>query len=65
MTTTTLNTYYCAVCASIATFAKNTFTNIIETFEAAGRARAAAELARMGYHKEAKAIILGKSVEEV
>ena len=65
MTTATLNTYYCAICASIAKFAKNTFTNIIETFESAGRARAAAELARMGYHKEAKAIILGKSVEEV
>ena len=65
MTTATLNTYYCAICASIANFASKTFTKIIETFEAAGKARAAAELSRMGYHKEAKAIMLGKSVEEV
>ena len=65
MTTATLNSYYCAICASIAKFASNSLTNIIETFEAAGKARAAAELSRMGYHKEAKAIMLGKSVEEV
>lgn len=65
MTTTTLSTYYCAICASIAKFAKKTYTSIIETCEDAGKARAAAELARMGYHKEAKAIMLGKSVEEV
>ena len=65
MTTTTLSTYYCAFCAAVAKIAKKTFTKIIKTFEAAGRARAAAELARQGYHKEARAIILGKSVEEV
>ena len=65
MTTTTLNTYYCAICASIAKFANKTFTKFIETFESVGRARAAAELSRQGYHKEAKALMLGKSVEEV
>jgi len=37
----------------------------MSAFEAMGRARAAAQLAQMGYHKEAKAIMLGKSVEEV
>jgi hypothetical protein len=58
MTTTTLNTYYCAICASIAKFANKTFTGIINTFESLGRARAAGELARMGYHKEAKALML-------
>ena len=65
MTTTTLTTYYCAFCAAIAKFAKNAFTKTIETFEGIGRARAAAELSRQGYYKEAKALMLGKSVEEV
>lgn len=65
MTTATLNTYYCAICASIAKFAKSIFTKMVSACEATGRARAAAELSRMGYHKEAKAIMLGKSVEEV
>jgi len=65
MTTTTLNTYYCAFCAAVAKFANKFFTKTMSAFEAMGRARAAAQLAQMGYHKEAKAIMLGKSVEEV
>ena len=65
MTTTSLNTYYCAFCAAVAKFAKNFFTKTMAAFESMGQARAAAQLAQMGYHKEAKAIMLGKSVEEV
>lgn len=33
---------------------------IAEIFESIGRARAAAELSRMGYYKEAKKVILQK-----
>jgi len=58
MTTQTLSTYYCAFCAAVAKFANKTFTGIINTFESLGCARAASELARMGYHKEAKALML-------
>ena len=38
---------------------------LIAMGEQAGRSRAAAELSRQGYHDEAKALILGKSVDEV
>ena len=31
--------------------------------EAAGRARAANSLAQMGYHEEAKSLMLGKEIE--
>lgn len=41
------------------------FVAMIAMGEQAGRSRAAAELARMGYYDEAKALILGKSIEEV
>ena len=40
------------------------FTGMIALGESAGRARAAAELNRQGYYKEAKAIMLGKDIEE-
>ena len=65
MTTATLTTYYCAICASIANFASKTLTKTMNVCDSIGRARAAAELSRMGYYKEAKALMLGKSVEEV
>lgn len=51
-----LTATYCAVCDIIA----RAFNKIIETFESIGRARAAAELARQGYYKEAKALMLDK-----
>jgi len=41
------------------------FIGIIAFGESAGRARAASELARMGYYNEAKALVLGKSIDEV
>lgn len=36
------------------------FKRFVSLFERVGRARAAAELARMGYHEEAKKIMLQK-----
>ena len=41
------------------------FMGMVALGESAGRARAAAELSRMGYQDEAKALMLGKSIEEV
>ena len=38
---------------------------IIAMGESAGRARAAAELSRMGYQAEAKALMLGKDISDV
>lgn len=35
-------------------FFKSMFTKLVNTYEVAGMARAAAELSRMGYHEEAK-----------
>ena len=58
MTTTTLNTYYCAFCAAVAKFANKFFTKTISAFESMGRARAAAQLAQMGYHEQAREIML-------
>jgi hypothetical protein len=36
------------------------FVGLIAMGESAGRARAAAELSRQGYHQEAKNLMLGK-----
>ena len=58
MTTATLNTYYCTFCAAIAKFANKTLTKFMNTCDSIGRARAAAELSRMGYYAEAKALML-------
>jgi hypothetical protein len=52
----TLTATYCAICDIIA----KAFRSMIETFESIGRARAAAELARQGYVKEAKELMLSK-----
>ena len=51
---TTLTATYCAFCDIVA----KAFKKVIETFEHIGRARAAAQLANMGYYKEAKALML-------
>ena len=50
----TLTQTYCAFCA----YVEKGFKNFIEFFERLGRARAASELARQGYYKEAKALML-------
>ena len=49
----------------IASVAMGIFVGMIAMGEQAGRSRAAAELARQGYMDEARAIMLGKSIEEV
>jgi hypothetical protein len=49
----------------IGSVAMGIFVGMIAMGEQAGRSRAAAELSRQGYHDEAKALILGKSVDEV
>ena len=65
MTTATLNTYYCAICASIAKFANKFFAKTMKTFDSIGRARAAAQLAQLGYHKQAKALMLKEAEDNV
>ena len=56
--TTTLSTYYCTFCEAVKTIAITAFVGMIALGESAGRARAAAELSRMGMHDEAKALML-------
>ena len=51
---TTLTATYCAFCDAVA----RVFERMIKTFERVGKARAAAELARLGYYEEAKALML-------
>ena len=58
MTSATLSTYYCTFCDAVKTIADKTFTKMINVCESAGRARAASQLASMGMHNEAKALML-------
>jgi len=58
MTHTTWN-YTCKICSVIRKALAVAFVGIIAFGESAGRARAASELSRMGYHDEAKALMLG------
>ena len=57
MTSTTW-TYTCKICKMIRTALSVAFVGMIAFGESAGRARAAAELSRQGYHDEAKALML-------
>jgi hypothetical protein len=57
MTNTTW-TYTCKVCKMIRTALSIAFVGLIAFGESAGRARAAAELSRQGFHKEARALML-------
>ncbi len=49
--------YTCKVCKMIRTALSVAFVGIIAFGESAGRARAASELSRQGYHDEAKALM--------
>ena len=53
----TLVSNYCAICEAVSQWTRNFFARLIETCEVIGTARAAAELHRQGYHKEAKALM--------
>ena len=50
--------YTCKVCKMIRTALSVAFVGIIAFGESAGRARAAAELSRQGYHDEARSLML-------
>ena len=54
-------TYTCKICKTINKALIVMFAGIIAFGESAGRARAAAELSRMGYQDEAKALMLGEN----
>lgn len=49
----------CKVCDVIRKALVTAFVAVIAFGESAGRARAAAELSRQGFHEEAKALMLG------
>ena len=51
-------TYTCKICKMIRTALSVAFVGMIAFGESAGRARAAAELSRQGYHDEARALML-------
>ena len=57
MTNTTW-TYTCKICKTIRTALSIAFVGLIAFGESAGRARAASELSRQGFHKEARALML-------
>jgi len=52
-------TYTCKICKTINKALAAMFAGLIALGESAGRARAAAELSRQGFHDEAKALMLG------
>jgi len=53
-------TYTCKFCEAIRKALFTAFVAVIAFGESAGRAKAAAELYRQGYHQEAKNLMLGK-----
>ena len=57
MTNTTW-TYTCKICKVLRTALSVAFVGLIALGESAGRARAASELSRLGYHAEARALML-------
>jgi len=68
MTSITHTSFYnitCKVCDVIRKALMTAFVAVIAFGESAGRARAAAELARMGYMDEAKALILREDEKNV
>lgn len=69
MSTLTIYRTTCNICDAIANVTKRVFARMIEMGETAGRSRAASELARQGYYKEAQALMmeiksLRKEIEE-
>ena len=51
--------YTCKICSVIRNAFAVAFVGLIAFGESAGRARAASELSRQGYHDEARALMLG------
>ena len=54
--------FTCKICGVIRQALAVFFVGLIAFGESAGRARAARELARQGYHDEAKNLMLGKDL---
>jgi hypothetical protein len=52
--------YTCKICSQLRNALSVVLVGLIAFGESAGRARAASELSRMGYHDEAKALMLEK-----
>jgi hypothetical protein len=50
--------YTCKICKVLRTALSVAFVGLIAFGESAGRARAASELSRQGFHKEARALML-------
>lgn len=48
----------CEICEKIAKLTSKVFEKVITTFEVMGAARAASQLAQMGYYEEAKHLML-------
>ena len=68
MTSITHTSFYnitCKVCDVIRKVVMTAFVAVIAFGESAGRARAASELARQGYMKEAKALMLREDEQDV
>ena len=55
--------FTCEICTKLRSLLVAVLVTVISISESAGRARAASELSRMGYHKEAKALMLGKEID--
>jgi len=60
MTTQTLYAYTCNVCETIANVATRLYNYCSKTLTVVGYARAASELAKQGYYKEAQYIMMEK-----
>ena len=56
----TITLYYCSFCESV----NNFFKKLVTLGEVAGTYRAATQLANMGYHKEAKALMMSLKKED-
>jgi len=68
MTSITHTSFYnvtCKVCVVLRNALIAFFVGMIALGESAGRARAAAELSRQGYYKEAKALMLQGAKKDV
>ncbi len=55
--------FTCEICTKIRAVFLAGLVAVCAFTESAGRARAASELSRMGYYKEAKALMLGKDID--
>jgi hypothetical protein len=55
--------FTCELCTKLRSILLVGLVAVVAFTEAAGRARAANSLAQMGYHEEAKALMLGKEID--